>query len=115
MSEEEFDQEAFVRESQRDEELRRHDLMRTVEFGQAVQKFLDGPIGQKMFGDSERELKGLSDAIFDLDVDVNEDRNHLRQIMARAGVLRHWQDAFAGYIISGRNAEKELAEDEQTS
>lgn len=110
MTEDEAQEDVQQRESQRNEELRRNDLMRTIEFGQAVQKFLDGPIGQRILGDAERELKDLANELF-----VTKAMDDIRQLQARAAVLRNWQDAFAQHIISGRNAEKELAEDEQIS
>lgn len=99
---------AFQREAQRNEELRKQEKMRELDFGLSVQRFLDGPIGQRILEDAEAELKDISNALFEKNVDDESDRSSIRNLLARAAVLRHWQDAFANYIISGQNAEKEL-------
>jgi len=101
---------AFMAESQRNEELRRQEQLRTIEFGQQVQKFLDSKIGQRILSDAEHELKELVDELLVLSVDDQLPR--IRELMARAAILQHWQDAFGRYIIDGRNAEKEMAGDE---
>lgn len=103
---------AFMAETQRNEELRRQEQLRTIEFGQQVQKFLDSRIGQRILSDAEDELKDLTNELLELNVDEVEGRNRIRQILARAAVLQHWQQCFGRYIIDGRNSEKEMAGDE---
>ena len=105
-------QDVYQREAQRNEELRRQGQLRTIEFGQQVQKILDGKVGQKILSDSEHELKDLTNELLGLNVDNEAEKDRIREILARARVLEHWQDAFARYIIDGRNAEKEMAGDE---
>ena len=107
MSDLDQSQDIYQREAQRNEEIRRQQQLRTIEFGQQVQKFLDGPIGQRILGDAEAELKDIANDLF-----IAKELDLIRQLQARAAVLRNWQDAFAQYIIDGRNAEKEMAGDE---
>lgn len=101
-------EEAFQREAQRNEELIKQQKLRELDFGLTVQKFLDGPIGERILSDAERELKDITNSLLEKNVDDHIDRREMRVLLARAAVLRHWQDAFANYIIAGKNAEKEL-------
>lgn len=101
----------YQREAQRNEEIVRQQMLREVEFGQAVQKILDGPVGQRILSEAEVELKGLVNTLLDLNLDVLSERDEARVLIARAGILRHWQDAFGKYIIAGQNAEKQLQDE----
>ncbi len=96
-------EDAFLREAQRNEELIKREKLREVDFGLQVQKFLDGPIGRRILDDAEAELKEIASALF-----VERDVTKIREFQERAQVLQHWQDAFGSYIITGKNAEKEL-------
>lgn len=97
-------------EVQRNDEIRRHQLLRDIDFGSQVQKFLDGPIGQRILLDCEIEQKALVNALLGFNLDVSEQRDEARVVMARLGVLRFWQNKFGEYIIAGRNAEKEVSD-----
>lgn len=100
----------FERDQQERDEKRGRELLSTIDFGLQVQAFLDGEIGRQILSDSEERVLDLMKAIVDLDPDKRDDRDQIRHIRQKIGILNHWQDAFAGYILAGRQAELELQE-----
>jgi len=112
MSEQEDDLDQFQQAAEDRDRLRGQELLRTIDFGIQVQAFLDSEIGQRILTDAEQQAQGLYRALADLDPDKQEDRDQMRHIRQRLGILSYWQDAFAGYILAGRQAELEYQETE---
>jgi len=102
----------FQRDAEERDRKRGQELLSTIDFGLQVQSFLDSKVGQRILADAEKETQGLYRALADLDPDKPDDRDHMRNIRQRIGILSHWQDAFAGYILAGRQAELEYQEGE---
>jgi len=92
--------------------LRGQELLNIIDFGLQVRAFLDSKVGQRIQVDAEGEAKALMLELVDLDPDNQEDRDQMRNIRQKIGILNHWQDAFAGYILAGRQAELEYQESE---
>jgi hypothetical protein len=106
----EFERDQYQRDQQERDEKRGRELLSTIDFGLQVQAFLDGEIGQQILKDAEEQVLDLMKALVDLDPEKREDRDQIRHIRQKIGILNHWQDAFAGYILAGRQAELELQE-----
>ena len=95
-------------EDERIDGERGRNLLATVDFGLRVREFLDGPIGQRLVHDAEVERAELLEELLACDPDTEEGRSVARGLRLRIGILDHWQDMFAKYLVDGEQAEGEL-------
>lgn len=104
------EQERAAREREKDQRLR--ELVNKIDFGMAVQTFLEGPVGTRLIADSEAELTGLREELCALDIETAHGLKRWKELCQQIGIIEHWQSWFAAYIHEGSEAETEFHEGE---
>jgi hypothetical protein len=96
-----------------DQQARLHEKLTVIDFGLQVRQFAEGPIGQQLAADAERDKLQLLHELANLDPDDREERKTMHQIRHKLGVIAQWQEWLGAYVKAGEAAEIELNQGEQ--
>lgn len=91
------------------------ELLRAIDFGLQVARFMDGPLYRRMKDDIDAELNDLAEEIINLDPDDEDERKKIRKVRHRIGALSLWQNLFQSYVDQGEAAEVQFQEEESRS